>query len=94
VLAIDYLNSGGKSQTLNAGGGNNGVSVLELVRYAAEVVGKEPVYEFGPRRAGDPAMLIADITKAKEVLGWSPKYTIKDTIAHAWNWENKFETSK
>lgn len=94
LQAVDYLNAGGRSETINAGGGNNGVSVLELVKHATEVVGREPVFEFGPRRAGDPAMLIADITKAKEVLGWSPKYTIQDTIRHAWNWENKFEAGK
>lgn len=93
LKAIDYLDAGGESVTLNAGGGNNGVSVIELIRYAEFVVGKEANFEIGPRRTGDPAVLIADITKAYEVLGWSPKYTIKDTIRHAWNWENKFEAS-
>lgn len=88
--AIDLFDNGRANETFNLGGGNGGVSVKELVMYAGEVVGREPVVKYGPRRAGDPDMLVADITKAKIILDWQPKFTIRDTILHAWNWENKF----
>jgi UDP-glucose 4-epimerase len=88
--ALEFLNSGGKNETFNIGGGSSGISVKQLVGIAAEVVGVDPVIEYAGRRAGDPAMLVADISKAKQLLNWSPQYTIRDTITHAWNWENKF----
>ncbi len=80
--AIEFLNSGGKNETFNLGGGSGGISVRELVQHAAEIVGAEPVIEYAARRAGDPATLIADISKAQNILKWSPMYTIKDTIKH------------
>ena len=43
----------------------------------------------GPKRAGDPPMTFADITKANEVLGWNPVYTIEDIVTHALAWANK-----
>ena len=93
-LAFNLLDSGKANETFNIGCGSGGVSVMELVKYAGEVVGKEPLIQSKPRRAGDPATLTADITKAKELLGWTPQYTIKDIIQHAWNWEQKYEASK
>jgi UDP-glucose 4-epimerase len=92
--ALNWLNSGGGNEAFNIGGGSAGVSVKELVNYASKVVGKEPHVVYGPRRTGDPAMLVADISKAAKFLDWSPKYTIQDIIQHAWNWEKKFETDK
>jgi UDP-glucose 4-epimerase len=92
--AIDYLSAGKPSEIFNIGGGNGGVSVKELCHYAAKVVGKDHInVEYAGRRAGDPAMLIADISKAEQVLGWKPQYTIEDTIKHAWLWENTFAQS-
>ena len=65
-----------------------GTSVKEIITAAEKVSGKKCPVEYGPRRAGDPARLFADNHKAKEVLGWTPKYTnIKDIIQTAWNWE-------
>ena len=65
-----------------------GSSVKEIITAAEEVSGKKCPIVYAPRRAGDPAKLFADNTKAKEVLGWQPKYTnIKDIIKTAWNWE-------
>lgn len=91
VLAIDFLNSGKKNETFNIGAGSGGISVKQLAEYAAEMLGVDPVINYAGRRAGDPAMLIADITKAGKMLGWAPKYNIKDSIKHAWDWENKFQ---
>ncbi len=90
-LAIDFLDSGQKNETFNIGGGHGGVSVKQLVEYTSKIVGTEPVVKYADRRPGDPAMLIADISKAKRLLGWEPKYSIHDTIKHAWNWEHKFK---
>ena len=92
--AIDFFDAGNGNEAFNLGGGSDGVSVKELVQYAGEVVGVAPVIEYMPRRLGDPAELVADISKAKDLLGWAPQYNIKDAISHAWNWEKKFETGK
>lgn len=65
-----------------------GTSVKEIITAAEEVSGKSCPVEIAPRRAGDPARLYADNRKAKEILGWQPKYTdIKEIIRTAWNWE-------
>jgi len=94
INAIKFLNKNKNNEVFNIGGGGYGVSVRELVKSASLIVGKEAIIEYANRRPGDPAILVADITKAEKMLGWTPKYTIKDIIQHAWNWEKKFETSK
>lgn len=84
-LAVEKL--GTYNGCINLGTGI-GTSVKEIITAAEEVSGKKCPVEYAPRRAGDPARLFADNTKAKEVLGWQPKYTnIKDIIQTAWNWE-------
>lgn len=90
--SIDYLDAGNKEGTFNIGG-HTGVSVRELVAAAEKVLNKRAKIEYKGRRAGDAAMLVADTTKAQQVLKWAPKYTIDDAILHAWNWENKIEKS-
>jgi UDP-glucose 4-epimerase len=94
TLAFGLFDQHDSNRTFNIGCGSGGVSVRELIKHAGEIVGKEPVVVTKPRRAGDPAILTADITKAEELLNWTPKYNIRDTILHAWEWEKKFETSK
>jgi UDP-glucose 4-epimerase len=93
VKAIQFFDSGNCNETFNIGGGSKGVSVKDLAHYAAQVVGKETVVQYMPRRAGDPAELVADISKAENLLHWKPKYHIMDAILHAWEWEKKIETS-
>ena len=84
-LAVEKL--GTYNGCINLGTGI-GTSVKEIITAAEEVSGKKCPVEYAPRRAGDPARLFANNTKAKEVLGWQPKYTnIKDIIQTAWNWE-------
>lgn len=61
-------------------GTSNGVTVKELVEATELVTGKKLPYEFGPRRKGDPPILIASNTKAKDILRWEPKRTIKEMI--------------
>ena len=92
--ALDLFDKHEPNRTFNIGCGSGGVSVRNLIKHAGEIVGKEPIVIERPRRAGDPAILTADITKAAELLNWEPKYNIRDAILHAWNWEKKFETSE
>ncbi len=67
-----------------------GTSVQEIIDSAERVTQKKCPVQYGERRAGDPAKLFADNKKAKEILGWNPKYTNIETILEtAWNWENK-----
>lgn len=84
-LALEKLDE--YSGCLNLGTGI-GTSVKEIITAAEQVSGQKCPTVYTTRRAGDPARLFADNAKAKEVLGWQPKYTdIKDIIQTAWNWE-------
>lgn len=86
ILALEYLKAGNDSNVFNLGS-NNGYSVKEMLEAAREVTGKEIPAEIAPRRAGDPAKLVAASEKAKTVLGWQPAYTdVKEIIRTAWNW--------
>ncbi|CAM4357472.1 UDP-glucose 4-epimerase GalE [Saccharibacillus endophyticus] len=86
LRAIDYLKNGGESDVFNLGSGS-GFSVREIIETARKVTGKEIPVKTEPRRAGDPATLIASSKKAREVLGWTPaRENIETIIASAWNW--------
>ena len=89
LLAMDHLLSRGESRVYNCGYGH-GFSVKEVVREAKRVTGIDfPVIE-GSRREGDPPILVADPSKIKEELGWSPKYDdLSYIIKTAWEWEKK-----
>jgi UDP-glucose 4-epimerase len=86
LLALEYLRQGGDSTAINLGNGQ-GYSVLEVIETARRVTGREIEIKFEPRRAGDPSRLIADATKAREVLAWKTKYPDLETIVRtAWTW--------
>ena len=86
ILALEYLKAGNPSDAFNLGS-NDGYSVKEMLEAARAVTGKEIPAEVVPRRAGDPAQLVAASEKARSILGWKPAYTdIKDIIRTAWNW--------
>ncbi len=86
VLGVEYLNGGGSSETMNLGS-NEGYSVLEVVKTVEEVV---PIkYQYADRRPGDPAVLIASNDKAKSILGWEPKLSLKDMIVSDLNYHKK-----
>lgn len=85
LKALEYLVRGENSDFFNLGTGD-GNSVKELIDKAREVTGKEIKSVIAERRAGDPAVLVADNKKAKNILGWNPKYNIDDIIKSAWNW--------
>jgi UDP-glucose 4-epimerase len=85
-LALGHLRGGGDSQLLNLGTGT-GYSVLEVIQVAGRVSGHEVPYEKGPRREGDPPRLVADASRARQMLGWTAKQTSLDTIVQsACNW--------
>ncbi len=74
------------SNIFNLGVGN-GFSVKEVIEAAREVTGHPIPAEMAPRRAGDPDKLVAASAKAKNVLGWEPKFTnMNDIVASAWEW--------
>ena len=89
ILALDYLLAGGENNVFNLGNGV-GFTVKEIIDTAEKVVGKPIKCEMAPRRAGDPAQLVASSEKAKTVLGWKPKYDdIETIIGSAWNWHKE-----
>jgi len=89
ILAMDALVGGAGSAIYNLGN-SKGYSVLEVIEAARRVTGKAiPVQEEG-RRAGDPAVLIADSGKLREELGWSPQFEdLEPIIETAWAWHRR-----
>ena len=86
ILAMDYLMNGGESNIFNLGNGV-GFTVKEVIDTAREVTGHPIPAKTTPRRAGDPAQLIASSEKARTVLGWNPQHAdLEEIIATAWNW--------
>jgi UDP-glucose-4-epimerase GalE len=67
-------------------GTKTGASNLEIIGTAKSVIDDELLWNYGPRREGDPAMLTADATKFSNHANWQPKYNLKDVIQHAWAW--------
>ena len=90
LLALDSLRLGGNSNQFNLGNGQ-GFSVRQVIDCAREVTGREIKVVNDERREGDPAVLVADATRAKTVLGWEPSLSsLEKIIETAWNWEQSF----
>ncbi|MEZ2222020.1 UDP-glucose 4-epimerase GalE [Rhizobium sp. RCC_161_2] len=88
VRAVEYLLRGGESVALNLGTGT-GTTVKELLG-AIETVSERPFpVEYVGRREGDSTTLVANNDKARDILGWSPKYDLSRIIESAWNWHAK-----
>ena len=89
ILAVKYLRNGGNSDIFNLGNGI-GFSVKEVIETARKVTGHPIPALISPRRAGDPAKLIASSEKARKILGWKPEHAeLEEIIATAWNWHKK-----
>lgn len=91
VVAMDRMlqdKSPDKVEIFNLGTGN-GVSVLELIHIFEKVSGVKVNYKIVGRRAGDIVKIWAEPSKANNVLGWTAKETIEDTMASAWKWQQK-----
>lgn len=86
ILAVDYLKAGNPSTAFNLGS-STGFSNREILEAARKVTNKEIPAEIAPRRGGDPDVLVASSTKAREVLGWKPQFDdISKIIETAWKW--------
>lgn len=92
VDALNYLldetNEEVGFEAINLGSGV-GYSVLDMIHSFEEVTGKKIPYEFTEKRKGDVAKSFAGIDKAKKLLNWEPKYSIKEMCADSWHWQQK-----
>lgn len=89
LRALDYLARGGATTAINLGTGR-AFSVREVIGAAERVTGRRIPVREGPRRAGDPPVLVADATRAREVLGFAARYTeIEPIVATAWRWHSR-----
>lgn len=90
ILALKYLVGGGKSCGINLAN-SKGFSVKEVLATVERVCGRSVAVKIGPRRPGDPAVLIGKTERAKELLGWSPKRSdLELQVRDAWNWYENF----
>jgi len=88
IRAVERLISCGDGEgvSMNLGTGD-GLSVKQILDAIENVTGKKMSYTTGPRRVGDPPSLVADASKARELLGWQPEHSnVEEIIRNAWNW--------
>jgi UDP-glucose 4-epimerase len=85
ILALDALQE--QSAVFNLGCGGEGYTVMEVVECACAVTGRDIPIKVGPRRAGDPAVLIASSKRIKQELDWAPRFqNLEDIVSSAWHW--------
>jgi len=90
ILALKKLLQKGKSGIYNLGH-ERGVSVKEVIDIAQKITHKKIPIKKGPKRLGDPAILVASSKKAREELGWKPRYSdIRTIIQTAWRWHKNY----
>ena len=83
-MALEYMNRSSGIFNLGCGGGR---SVMEVVEEARRITGREIPVRIGPRRPGDPAVLVASSEKIKKELGWAPlKQDLFTIVGSAWEW--------
>lgn len=88
ILALQRMMKLNVSDDFNLGGGS-GFTVKEVIEAVKKITGRPIKIDYAPRRAGDPAVLVADSAKAVKVLGWQIYYNLDKIISTAWNWELK-----
>jgi UDP-glucose-4-epimerase GalE len=89
LRALDYLVSGRVSMAINLGTGR-GHSVREVIETVGMVAGAPVPHVEQPRRVGDPPELVADPSRARQVLGWTPRYAdLRTIVEHAWRWHTR-----
>ncbi len=86
--ALDYLQKGGKTETINLGTGE-GMSVQEVVNQAEKVTRKKIPVVHTDRRPGDPVAIWADNKKAKKLLKWQSKFGLDEILESAWKWQTQ-----
>lgn len=92
ILALEYIMKKNENLVLNLGVGR-GYSVKQVIKVVEEVTGKKLKVKESPRRKGDPPVLVADPSRAKELLGWEPENGIYDIVESAWIWHKKLRTN-
>ena len=93
VAGLEYLLRGGNTQFLNLGTGY-GNSVFEIINVIERVTGRKVNYSISDRRPGDPAELVANPAKAKDLLGWVSKRGIDEIVCDAYQWHKIFKELK
>jgi UDP-glucose 4-epimerase len=88
VATYDFLSRTGRNACFNCGSGT-GRSVLEVIGAVERVHGRKLEVEPAQRRAGDPAILVADASAIRRTLGWRPLYDLTDMVATALAWEHR-----
>lgn len=89
ILGLEYLLNGGNTTVFNLGNGQ-GFSVKEAIDTAKIVTGQEIKVVMSDRRPGDPPILVGSSDKARNILGWEPKYpALKEILTHAWKWHQQ-----
>lgn len=89
VQSIRYLESkSGTVETFNLGTGQ-GTTVLEMIQYFNEISGIDLPFQIGPRRSGDVSEIFSNTKKVERVLGWKAKFSVRDAIRDAWNYEKQ-----
>lgn len=89
IAALEHLLGGGHSDAFNVGTGA-GLSVLEVMRAVEKVTGKTVPHTIGPRREGDPPLLVANSDKLQRTFGWKPvRSGIEDIVRDAWAFANR-----
>lgn len=86
ILALEYLLKGGNTDFFNLGT-KEGCTVKEVFELCKEITGQKISVNNINRREGDPTQLVADNSKAKEILKWTPEKTLRDSIKTAYEWE-------
>jgi len=85
VKALEHLSAGNKSFAVNLGTGT-GSSVKEVIAAVEKATGRRVPVKMGPRRAGDPALLVANPARAQTLLQWKGSRSLGESVATAWDW--------
>ena len=86
VAAVHALAADGSCRAYNLGCGDQGSTVLEVIDAVRSVTGREIPITFAPRRAGDPAALIASSGRIQQDLSWTPRFGLDAIVTSAWDW--------
>jgi len=89
LKAIERIQTRSGFEAFNLGSGK-GYSILQILSEIEKSSGKKLAIQWGPRREGDPAVLVADISAAKQKLGWKPKHSVDTIVSTAYNWHRDF----
>jgi UDP-glucose-4-epimerase GalE len=87
LAALRYLDEGGQTTAVNLGTGR-GVSVLEVLSAAENLIGRRVPHRLSTRRPGDPIALYADNQRARDLLGWRPQRGLVEILESAWAWHS------